>query len=837
MRGSWVLALLLAGCGNDGTGKADDHDGDGLTETDCDDSDAGVGEASVWFADADGDGHGSSTAALSACEQPDGYVTTHDDCDDTAGARFPGNTEVCDGVDNDCNDLVDIDDPGLAVSSALTLYADLDGDGYGDDDLATSGCELSATTSLEGGDCDDQDPAVHPAAAEVCNGFDDDCDGLVDDDDDGAEGTAWYLDDDGDGYGDDGTRTTSCTPPEGAVSSSGDCDDADAARHPGAEEADCADRTDYNCDGSTGYDDADHDGTPACEDCNDAEASAWPGADETCNGVDDDCDGATDEADAIDGTVWYADSDADGYGDVSVTTTGCTAPAGTVADNSDCDDTSATVHPGASETCNGDDDDCDGVVDNPEAVTPVLWYADADGDGHGDATSFTEACTAPAGHVTDSTDCDDTDPLFNPAATELCNGVDDDCDGTTDEADAADVLTWYADRDGDGYGDSASATTACEAPADSVADSTDCDDADTDINPGAAELCNGLDDDCDGNTDEADALDALVWYVDADADGYGDASSPTPGCSAPLGALADSTDCDDTEAAVNPGASELCNTVDDDCDGDTDEADALDATAWYFDADGDTYGDPTRLELACDPPSRAVADDQDCDDTDPTVSPVGSEVCNGADDDCNGTADDNASDMLEWYEDADSDGYGDESGAPVDACDAPAGYVEDLTDCDDADVDVNPGESESCDTLDNDCDGSRDETGCTCAIEEYSGTLYLFCTTAATWTAARTNCLSWGYDLVAIGSSAENIGVVDEAVSRSTSMWWIGYNDSTVEGTFAWSNGEAAVYSNWASGEPNDTGKKEDCAQLYRFTDYTWNDAACSSSLRYICEE
>ncbi len=111
--------------------------------------------------------------------------------------------------------------------------------------------------------------------------------------------------------------------------------------------------------------------------------------------------------------------------------------------------------------------------------------ADADGDGY-------------AADV----DCDDANADVNPDAAETCNGIDDDCDGVTDEDDAADALTWFEDADADGYGDPASTTTACEEPSGFTDDDSDCDDADADVNPGAAETCNGIDDDCDGDVDE-----------------------------------------------------------------------------------------------------------------------------------------------------------------------------------------------------------------------------------------------------------------------------------------------------------------------------------------------
>ncbi len=168
----------------------------------------------------------------------------------------------------------------------------------------------------------------------------------------------------------------------------------------------------------------------------------------------------------------------------------------------DCDATTAAVSPSATELCNGVDDDCDGTTDEDDAADAATWYADADGDTHGDPLVTRVACTTPAGHVADSTDCDDTTAAVSPSATELCNGLDDDCDGTTDEPDAADAATWYADSDGDAHGDPLVTSVACTAPAEFVADATDCDDTAAAVNPAATELCNGADDDCDGTIDE-----------------------------------------------------------------------------------------------------------------------------------------------------------------------------------------------------------------------------------------------------------------------------------------------------------------------------------------------
>jgi hypothetical protein len=182
-----------------------------------------------------------------------------------------------------------------------------------------------------------------------------------------------------------------------------------------------------------------------------------------------------------------------------------------------------------------------------------------------------DACTLPSDEDHDGislpTDCDDADSAVHPWADEACNGKDDDCDGVADEADAVDAATWYADADGDGFGDLSTPTTACEAPDGFVGDATDCDDGDSDTHPAADEFCDHHDDDCDGAVDE-DALDPSPWYADDDGDGWGDAAASTTACEAPAGFVGDATDCDDDDPAVNPGAVEVCgNDVDDDCDG------------------------------------------------------------------------------------------------------------------------------------------------------------------------------------------------------------------------------------------------------------------------------
>ncbi len=194
----------------------------------------------------------------------------------------------------------------------------------------------------------------------------------------------------------------------------------------------CPGKPDSNppSDTGPGLIDADEDGYDASVDCDDGDPAVHPDADELCNGIDDDCDDGVDEDDAIDALTWYADGDGDGFGDPASETRACAAPSDHVDDSGDCDDGDPAVHPDAEELCNGTDDDCDDEVDEDGALDGTSWYADSDGDGHGDPDSVTTACAAPTDHVAEAGDCDDSDPLIHPDAIETCeDGLDSDCSG------------------------------------------------------------------------------------------------------------------------------------------------------------------------------------------------------------------------------------------------------------------------------------------------------------------------------------------------------------------------------------------------------------------------
>ncbi len=344
-------------------------------------------------------------------------------------------------------------------------------------------------------DCDDGNELVSPGAAELCNGLDDNCDGVVDDD--AEDVVTWYADADGDGYGDPSAFRVECSEPNGYVTNADDCNDSSTAYHPGAAETGCS-GPDFNCNGEFDEGDGDGDGTLACEDCDDDDATSHPGGHEECDGADNDCNGIIDDG-AGSSQTFYADLDGDLYGDPDNTIVACAAPDNYTDTRNDCDDTRASVNPGGSEVCNGLDDDCDGDVDN-NASDMVSFYRDQDGDGYGDISSSRRACDVPSGYSADATDCNDSNGSIYPSAPEYCGGTDYDCDGSANEASSVDVAAYYSDADGDGYVGTY-AGMACTAPAGTSFAYSDCDDGDTAVNPGAADICNAVDDDCDGDVD------------------------------------------------------------------------------------------------------------------------------------------------------------------------------------------------------------------------------------------------------------------------------------------------------------------------------------------------
>ncbi len=640
---------------------------DGL-DNDCDDAtddgDLDVTGTSLWYPDGDGDGFPDEDGEpVSACEPPPGYAGLEEgnaDCDDDDATSWPGGDEVCDGADNDCDGEID-NDP----LDAGWYYEDADLDGYGDPAAANRGCDQPEGTVDNDDDCDDTQSTVWPGAEEFCDELDNDCDSLIDEGD--AEDATWYIDADGDGWGSTADSLEACEQPEGYVLNVGDCDDSPF----------------------TG-------------------GGTWPGADEYCDGVDNDCDGRLDD-NAVDTSPWYADLDEDGFGDEADAETACEAPDGYVSGDAgyDCDDTDAAVNPDALEICDGIDNNCDEVVDD-DAIDRDTWYGDGDGDGWGDEGDQALACEQPDDYVARAGDCDDGAASVHPEASETCDEVDEDCDDAVDE-DASDATTWYYDGDRDGYADGEVSVEACDAPVGYIAGGgeLDCDDSEAGIYPGAAEICDDTDQDCDDAVDE-EALDATDWYADDDRDGYGDPDDSQASCAQPTGYTDVDGDCDDADGEINPGVSEQCDEVDNDCDTSVDEG--LTLFTFYEDADEDGFGDPDAAVSACGAPEGYTGNGEDCDDGDGTIYPGAVETCDGADEDCDDAVDEDASDAITWYVDADGDGYGVDTSS-VEACEQPGGYADNHEDCDDNPFtggDAYPGGEEICDGLDNDCDGEVD---------------------------------------------------------------------------------------------------------------------------------
>lgn len=407
-------------------------------------------------------------------------------------------------VGTDWTDAAQTSDP-CVVS---TNYFEVFGTGFsgfskfaivGIDDLGNTDNDGDGFT-LNNGDCNDNDPNIFPGAAELCDGIDNDCDGII---------PATEVDNDGDGF-------MACD----------DCNDNNAVIFPGA--AEICDGLDNDCDGilPTNEMDTDGDGFMACEDCNDNNAAVFPGAVEICDGLDNDCDGLVPNDEL--------DTDADGF---------------SICDG-DCDDNDVTIFPGATELCDGIDNNCDGQIDE-NACTGV----DNDGDG------FT----------TTNGDCDDNDPNVFPGNSEItCDGIDNDCNALT--------LDIPIDTDGDGF-------TVCDG---------DCDDFNANVFPGNPEIhCDGLNNDCDNSTPD---------LVDLDGDGFSSCGN---------------VDCDDTDPTVYTGAPEICDGLDNDCDG------LIDEDGVCNDMDGDGFS----------------VNQGDCDDNDPQIHPNALEVCDGIDNNCNGQID------------------------------------------------------------------------------------------------------------------------------------------------------------------------------------------------------
>lgn len=518
-----------------------------------------------------------SGASIFFTVEPDADLDGHNsvewggtDCDDTDRTIYVGATEDCDGVDQDCDGLVDED-------------FDADGDGYSD-----------ANACAAGTDCDDADPDVSPGAAETCDGVDNNCDGYTDVSSSPNEETAEFDTGSINTTGSNMVRGNVYLPTRDVVLTSFEVDmDPGSAATTYAVYESATESGPYTLLASGSQNSSGGDGwytssgfnvellagtyyllasssTDSAEMREDRAATMTAVGQLTPVGSIRDTGGAglasTSESPTTTRlysqrvtVTWVNDEDDDLDGD------GMNEWCG------DCDDSSADRYDGNVEVCDGVDNDCDSVIPADES----------DNDGDGD-----RVC---------NDDCDDADPLRFASNYELCDGIDNDCDGlvvedeTDDDGDGfaecldcsgsscvidcddtdATTLTpmWYADVDGDGYGDDFTATNACPPPAYYIRIGGDCDDGDAAATPAGTETCDGIDNDCNGTIDDG---------FDADGDGYGDCA-----------------DCDDGNAAISPAETEVCGDgVDNDCDGAAPEC-SFSGTYSLYDADSVILGEGT----------------------------------------------------------------------------------------------------------------------------------------------------------------------------------------------------------------------------------------------------
>ena len=715
-------------CGGESVDEDLDQDGDGETPeyyggTDCndggavdpsggivDDADSGElsasairsGAVETWYDgvdqdcddaddyDADGDGYQHEAFDGTDCYEATAYDSDTDPGGIGAADINPGEDETWyDGTDQDCDDWSD---------------DDADKDGYDHESEGGTDCfeDTSKDTDSNPGGIDADD--INPGEAETWyDGTDQDC---------GDESSDYDADEDGYDHEEEGG--TDCY--EG-TSKDVDSNPGGVAAddiHPGASDA-WYDGTDADCDDASDYD-ADADGQDSDsyggEDCDDTNDEVYEGRSEDCDTLDDDdCDGSTNENGADNCSTFYFDADGDDFG---TTANRCYCEglgSYTAPESGDCDDADGAIHPMPPRSATMSTTTATTTSTTPTTAstrppptrTTLTTMATATATRAEDATYCDSSVASAADYVSNSSDCDDSSVLAYTGATEVCDDYDNDCDGDVDDADsdvdASGGDTYYLDDDGDSYGDPADSKMYCDATAadddDYVSNSDDCDDTSALAYDGATEVCDSVDNDCNGDTDEADSglSGGTTYYVDDDGDGYGDNDSGADYCSDPGSGYATvDGDCDDGSELAYDGAEEICDDYDNDCDGDVDEADddLTGGTTYYFDNDGDGFGTDSSAAVFCDDPGgKYVTEGDDCRDSGSyagTTFPGSAEI-------------ESSTDCMTDY---DGDGYG---------SDDPASGVTAGSDCDDSSTDHTYAstDDESELLIDNDCDGYYDE--------------------------------------------------------------------------------------------------------------------------------